>query len=118
MSVILRDENDNFLLLTKGAESHVLPLVTKGQIDTIRKQVTQFSMQGYRTLVVCKRLVSKNEGNRLVDEVRAAKATVNNQDRFDKLEKIHAKIEQNLEVRKWIFNVKKTLIFSLLVSRQ
>ena len=25
-SVILRDENGNFLLLTKGAESHVLPL--------------------------------------------------------------------------------------------
>ena len=111
MSVILRDENDNFLLLTKGAESHVLPLVTKGQIDTIRKQVTQFSMQGYRTLVVCKRLVSKNEGNRLVDEVRAAKATVNNQDRFDKLEKIHAKIEQKLEVGKKYFWLEKSFVF-------
>ena len=27
----MRDENDNFLLLTKGAESHVLPLVTKAR---------------------------------------------------------------------------------------
>ena len=56
-------------------------------------------MQGYRTLVVCKRLIGKNDGNRLVEEIRQAKAIVNNQERFEKLEIVHAKAEQGLEVR-------------------
>ena len=76
----------------------------KGPVETIRKQVTQFSMQGYRTLVVCKRLIGKNDGNRLIEEIRQAKAIVNNQERFEKLEIVHAKAEQGLEVTFYSFS--------------
>ena len=50
MSILLKDETGNFLLLTKGAESHVLPLVAKGQIDTIKGLTVRTKL--FQTLVL------------------------------------------------------------------
>ena len=51
----------NYLVLTKGADSHVVPLVTKGPIKEVEKNVTDFSLSGYRTLIICKRLLSAEQ---------------------------------------------------------
>ena len=97
-SIILKDENGNFLLLTKGAESHVLPLVNKGSIESIRKQIVTFSMQGYRTLVLCKRLLSKEQGELLLTQIRNAKSIVNNNERISAVEDVYQKCEMDLEL--------------------
>jgi len=97
-TVILKDENGAYLILTKGADSHVLPLVTQGPIKQIENSVLEFSMQGYRTLILCKKLVTKEEGDRLVKELAEAKSIVNDAARNKALGSINDEIESNLQL--------------------
>ena len=73
-------------------------LVTRGPIEIIKKQIVDYSMSGYRTLVICKRLMSKEVGEVLMDEMKKAKSIVNNSDRLARVEEVQAKCECDLEV--------------------
>ena len=97
-SIILRDDSGNFMLLIKGAESHVLPLVTKGPVEVVKKQIIKFSMSGFRTLVVCKRLLTKEQGESLLRQLKEAKSIVANSERIAKVEEIQARCESDLEL--------------------
>lgn len=97
-SIILKDENGSYLILTKGADSHVLPLVTEGHLKQVQQSVLDFSMDGFRTLILCKKLVSPEEGQLLVSEMKSAKSIVNDTERSKALERIHSKIESNLKL--------------------
>ena len=70
------------MILTKGADSHVFPLISKGPKEQVAKNVTDFSMSGFHTLIICKKLVEAEQGKHLVAKLRAAKTLVNNADRL------------------------------------
>ena len=97
-SVILKDENGVYLILTKGADSHVLPLVTQGPTKQIENSVLEFSMDGFRTLILCKKLVTQEEGDRLVKSLSEAKSIVNDAARNKALESIYDEIESDLQL--------------------
>lgn len=88
----------NYLILTKGADSHILPLVSKGPTEKISKNVTEFSLSGFRTLLICKRLLEPEIGSHLVAKLRAAKTLVNETARKDAIAIVHGEIEKDLQL--------------------
>ena len=86
------------MILTKGADSHMLPLISKGPVDLVNANVTEFSMSGFRTLIICKRLLSAEQGAHLVQKLRAAKTLVNESARRDAIALVEAEIERDLQL--------------------
>jgi len=52
MSVIIEDEDGRLFLFCKGAESALMPLVTKGPIQETLKHVSDFASVSYFTLIL------------------------------------------------------------------
>lgn len=61
MSVIVQHPNGKIYLITKGAESSVLPRCVTGPIAETGKHVDQCAMAGLRTLTVAMKEMSPNE---------------------------------------------------------
>ena len=64
MSVIVRAPDGRILLLTKGADSVIVPLLTSGQDDLIKMTLnclTKFANTGLRTLLVAEREIDPYE---------------------------------------------------------
>lgn len=61
MSVIVRDPRGHLRLLTKGAESSVLPKCIKGPIEETLRHVHDYALVGLRTLVVATKTLSEED---------------------------------------------------------
>lgn len=99
MSTVLRDRRDGQLwLLTKGAESHVLPLCTAATpaalIESTLRHINQFASLGLRTLAVARRRLTADEYDRYVAELTAA-ATSMAGDRKALMEAVNERLEQS-----------------------
>ena len=62
MSVIIRDLNTKKItLLTKGADTMMMTLITSGKNTEVQKELNEFAVEGLRTLVMASREIPENE---------------------------------------------------------
>lgn len=64
MSTVVRDPQGQIWLLTKGAESHVLPLCSASDsqlVATTQDHINEFARTGLRTLAVARRKMTEEE---------------------------------------------------------
>ena len=67
MSVILKDENKNYKILTKGADSVMLDRISydkngiEGLREIIEHDLYTYSCEGLRTLMIAERSISTSE---------------------------------------------------------
>jgi phospholipid-translocating P-type ATPase (flippase) len=61
MSIIIEDEDNNIILYTKGADNKMLKVITKNCSSNTNNILDQFSVDGLRTLVCAKKLLTRNE---------------------------------------------------------
>ncbi|XP_011166374.2 probable phospholipid-transporting ATPase IF isoform X2 [Solenopsis invicta] len=76
MSVIVKDSSGDVWLYCKGADSAVMPLITKGTIERTAEHVTDFSMRGLRTLVVGYKKMNEHEYESLMQNIEQARQMI------------------------------------------
>lgn len=64
MSVIVRNENDDIYLFTKGADSVILPLIIdekKSYTKNLKEILSEYGNKGLRTLVLAGKKISASD---------------------------------------------------------
>ncbi|XP_032670766.1 probable phospholipid-transporting ATPase IF isoform X2 [Odontomachus brunneus] len=76
MSVIVKDEANDYWLYCKGADSAVFPLIVSGKVEEATAHVADFSMRGLRTLVVAYKKMNQSEYEQLLRGVEQARQMI------------------------------------------
>ncbi|OAD56072.1 putative phospholipid-transporting ATPase IF, partial [Eufriesea mexicana] len=76
MSVIVKDSAGDFWLYCKGADSAMFPLMVSGKINETITHVADFSMRGFRTLVIGYKKMNQREYEQLVQKVEHARQII------------------------------------------
>ena len=64
MSIIVKSPEDKIIIMTKGADSHIIPRLAPNQDELIEKTnefLQDYSKDGLRTLILAQREISKEE---------------------------------------------------------
>lgn len=64
MSIIVRTPENKVMIMTKGADSHIIPRLAPGQdelIETTNKFLQDYSQDGLRTLILAQREIPEDE---------------------------------------------------------
>ena len=95
-SVIVRNTEGQLLILTKGADSVIYPLLAPNQeyMDVTLKHLDQFGEEGLRTLCCAKAYLDEEEYAQWHRDYEEAKTSL--EDRTRKVEEVAARIEKNL----------------------
>ncbi|KAK2371243.1 putative phospholipid-transporting ATPase 4 [Trifolium repens] len=98
MSVIVRDEEGNIILLCKGADSIIFDRLSKNgkkYLDATSRHLNEYGEVGLRTLALAYRNLDEQEYSDWNDEFQKAKTTVG-PDRDAMLEKVSDSMEREL----------------------
>lgn len=95
MSVLVKDQKGVIRLLTKGAESSVLPKCLNNT-QTTGQHINQFATQGLRTLAVAVRVLTDEEYQDFASAY--AQASQSLKDRQAKVSQVYQDLETNLEL--------------------
>ena len=90
MSVILRQPDGKIVVYSKGADSIMMPRLSKDVdadlCDVTQKHIDEFSLEGLRTLICGKKIISESEYDAFANEFNAALALIEGRDaRVDEL---------------------------------
>lgn len=96
MSMIVKKNNEDIFLLTKGADSVMMPLIKTTEKSEINIQLQAFASEGLRTLVMAGKKLSVHEFNNWLSTWKAALLT-NSVDKDEIIEESCIKIEKDLE---------------------
>jgi phospholipid-transporting ATPase len=97
MSVIARNSSGQVLLMTKGADSMMLPLLQASmQKDQLSGTLLNFAVEGLRTLVMGQRVLSQGEFEAWHSQWKRV-LLGNDPNKESKLDDLGASIEKNLE---------------------
>ena len=100
MSLVLKEpKTNNYLLLCKGADQVIFPLMRPDQAlkSIVEDHLHLFAMEGLRTLVMCQRTIAPEEF--LVWHKRWKEVQLSNtQDKETRLDLLGAELENNLEL--------------------
>lgn len=101
MSVIVRDPQNRIVLLTKGADSVILPLLNTANnpematlVETTKEHLTQFAEEGLRTLILGKAYLDPAQYQQWTSVFDAASVAL--EQRTEKLQDAAALIERDL----------------------
>ncbi|KAF1745313.1 hypothetical protein MXB_1767 [Myxobolus squamalis] len=95
MSVIFQNEEKEYFLVCKGADSHVLPLSISTEIrDILATRIDKFAAEGLRTLAFGYKMMTQQEYNDVDSAICNAQMTI--VDREDEIEKACKLVEDNL----------------------
>ena len=94
MSVIVRYPSGKIMMVTKGAESSVLPRCVSGPVDVTSHHIDEYAVQGLRTLAVATRELSQAELERIEKEISAAKRVLNGREK--RVEEVYDRVEREL----------------------
>ncbi|KAF0989176.1 hypothetical protein HZS_1877, partial [Henneguya salminicola] len=95
MSVIFQNEQGEYYLVCKGADSHVLPLGTPSDIrDDLSKHIDSFARKGFRTLAFGYKKMTENEYEETEKTIN--KADISVLERGKNQKKAYEKIEKDL----------------------
>ena len=64
MSVIVRTPENKIIIMTKGADSHIVPRLAPGQdelIETTNNYLQEYSKDGLRTLILAQKEIPADE---------------------------------------------------------
>uniref|UniRef100_A0A8C8F1S4 Phospholipid-transporting ATPase n=1 Tax=Oncorhynchus tshawytscha TaxID=74940 RepID=A0A8C8F1S4_ONCTS len=96
MSVIVRTKSGDTMLFCKGADSSIFPRVRQEEVDKIRMHVERNATEGYRTLCVAYKLLSREEYDQADTGLREAKLAL--QDREEKLMAVYNQVETGMSL--------------------
>ncbi|CAL8114228.1 unnamed protein product [Orchesella dallaii] len=94
MSVIVENSKGEKWLLTKGAESSIVPKCDHGPTHEVLKNVMDYAMMGLRTLAIAKRELTTKEYDDFANELRAARRLIKN--RQEKVREVYSSIESHM----------------------
>ena len=87
MSIIIQDEEDRIIMFSKGADTVIMSKLHKYNIDDILeenvKYSANFSKQGYRTLSVAMKILSKREYQKFESEYKQANLVMDNRQKAE-----------------------------------
>lgn len=107
MSVIVSDQNSNIWLYTKGAENVVFELCSEKSKDLILKtdeHITEFALQGLRTLAIARRHIPQEEYEKFLNDLTQAQTSLDM--RNELLENCYKNIEKgklDIKFRNFLF---------------
>ena len=104
MSVIIKDNDNNIKILTKGADTIMLPRLGKGQdklIDITNQHIQDFALEGLRCLVIASCIISNQDYKKWSDSYIKATTDLNQIElmksgMYNLIEELEDQIEQNL----------------------
>ena len=99
MSVIVRDPQGRIMLMTKGADSHIVPRLRSGQEDMVSQTETylsDYAKDGLRTLILAQREIDPSYFSEW--SMRYSRALASMVDREQMMDKCSEEIEQGLEL--------------------
>lgn len=98
MSVIVKDNNNQIILYTKGADSIIYARLKKGlpYLKETEANLTSFGNEGLRTLVYAKKAISASEYADWSKRYLTASMAI--EDREAKMEALQEEVETNLEM--------------------
>nr|XP_057911303.1 phospholipid-transporting ATPase IG isoform X2 [Doryrhamphus excisus] len=96
MSVIVRCKSGDILLFCKGADSSIFPRVKPDEVERIRVHVDRNAKEGYRTLCVAYKRLSKEEYAQADAGLRDARLAL--QDREEKLMAVYNEVETGMSL--------------------
>ncbi|XP_043259044.1 phospholipid-transporting ATPase IF-like [Colletes gigas] len=76
MSIIVKDSADDYWLYCKGADSAILPLIVSGLTNETITHVADFSMRGFRTLVIAYKKMDQAQFEELRQKVEQARQVI------------------------------------------
>ena len=92
MSIIVRTPEKNILIMTKGADSHIIPRLAPGQddlIETTNQFLQDYSKGGLRTLILAQREIPESEYEKWNKKYTEAQLSM-----FDRQGKMDAEAEK------------------------
>jgi len=101
MTVVVQTPEGAIKVLSKGADSVLLPLLSPGQeLEQLKektmRQLQQFAQEGLRTLVLVQKTIAEQEYREWSRLYEAAKSSINNKE--EKIAAAVAKLENNYEL--------------------
>ncbi len=110
MSIVIKETTDSgselIHVLTKGAESAILPASIKGPVEATRAAVDAFASEGLRTLVFAFKTITKEEFDEFAASLAVAKFSIVNRFRFvDKIHNINIFVATSLRMLKIDFSI-------------
>lgn len=104
MSVIIKDNDNNIKILTKGADTTMLPRLGKGQdklIDITNQHIQDFALEGLRCLIIASCIISNQDYKKWSDSYIKATTDLNQIElmksgMYNLIEELEDQIEQNL----------------------
>ncbi|PAA59255.1 hypothetical protein BOX15_Mlig002788g1 [Macrostomum lignano] len=96
MSVVVSDPMGVLWLITKGADTAMLPRCISGSTEVTVKHVADFCAEGLRVLVVGRKRLTQVDANQIAAQLQAASASL--ADREAKLTKAADSVEKDLQL--------------------
>ena len=93
MSVIVRYPCGKIMLVTKGAETSVLPKCIRGPIKDSNKHIDQYALVGLRTLAIAVKEMSSNDLENFESEFDSAQQAIEGRD--EKIRLVYEMIERD-----------------------
>ncbi|KAJ5077855.1 putative phospholipid-transporting atpase [Anaeramoeba ignava] len=101
MSIIVRNENNELILLTKGADNVIIERLASGQeksIDQISNDLTQFARSGLRTLLIAYRYIEENQFQNWKIRYEQALSSLNNrQQNIDQVYRLQDGVPETIQ---------------------
>ncbi|CAL8134314.1 unnamed protein product [Orchesella dallaii] len=94
MSVIVENSKGEKWLLTKGAESSIIPKCDHGPTHEVLKNVMDYALMGLRTLAIARKELTTRQYDDFANELRAARRLIKN--RQEKVREVYSSIESHM----------------------
>ena len=96
MSVIVRYPCGRVFIVTKGAETSVLPLCLSGPIEATNRDIDRYALVGLRTLAVACRQLSERDLAKFEQDLSAAQQAIEGRD--EAIQSVYANIEKGFNL--------------------
>ena len=102
MTVVVQDPEGQILVITKGADTVLFPLVKDDQFNNEMREKTlnhlyEYANQGLRTLLVCKKVIDNQFYRNWAKKYEQAKNTILNQDQ--KVKAVISELECDYDIQ-------------------
>ena len=102
MSVLIRDLKDNSIqLITKGADSHISPRLSRNCLENLRytiKQLDMFGKKGLRTLLIASKSIEEKDYKEFIEKHQSYLLIQNSKEKEEKIDQLYDQFETEFEL--------------------